>query len=552
MSLSASMWTGVSGLLAHGERMNVLGNNIANVNTVGFKSSRMYFEDFFNQEIATTAADNSQVGRGVSVAAVFGDFSQGALETTNEATDLAIGGEGFFCVRVPGEETVYYTRAGNFRFNLEGYLVDPHGYVVQGREIIEQQSTPPSGAVTTQAAATTNVGTGVPRDIYVPPEGIEANHTSHVDMMTNLENGALDHSVSATDPFFSMFQNWDYLTNPDGIGLTDNEYAYQNTIRVYDEAGASHDLTVYYDPVTMSNTGGVRYWEYMVTIDPAEDMRTINGQTMLGNSNAGIMMIGSLTFSSSGQLRDMTAYTLLSNAAGNLRNLNNWAPTQFRNGYPIFAANFTGYSNSNFVVPGLDTNLQGPHGQEAPPIEMNFGISSVTGAWTNATAASTAADIGLDPTQLPSYGVGDINYETLSTTSYASASTTQYQAQDGYTSGFLQSVSIDRNGILSGRFSNGVTRELWEISLALFQNETGLTRMGGNLFAQSMESGEPFTGPANTNGRGSIASSSLEQSNVDLAREFVDMIATQRGFSANGKVITTTDQMLAEVIMLKR
>ena len=126
MGLSASMWTSVSGLLMHGEKMNVVGNNIANVSTVGFKAQRMDFQDFVYNN-GFSASGTTQIGRGVSVAAVLGDFSQGSFETTNDATDLAISGRGFFQVKDPNSDQVWYTRAGDFRFDKEGYLKNPYG-----------------------------------------------------------------------------------------------------------------------------------------------------------------------------------------------------------------------------------------------------------------------------------------------------------------------------------------------------------------------------------------------------------------------------------------
>ena len=134
MSLTASMWTGVSGLLAHGEKMNVVGNNIANVSTVGFKGQRMDFADFVYQN-SFSSAGVTQIGRGVKIGAVMGNFSTGPMETTTEATDLAISGRGFFKVKKTGSDQAFYTRAGNFRFNYEGYLMDPNGLAVQGWKV---------------------------------------------------------------------------------------------------------------------------------------------------------------------------------------------------------------------------------------------------------------------------------------------------------------------------------------------------------------------------------------------------------------------------------
>ena len=134
MGLSASMFSGISGLQVHGEKMGVIGNNIANVSTIGFKGARMFFEDAFYQD-QPTSAGTGQVGRGAAIGAITSDFKQGAFETTGESTDLAIGGNGFFEVRRKTDQETYYTRAGNFRFDKDGYLVDPHGFVLQGWEV---------------------------------------------------------------------------------------------------------------------------------------------------------------------------------------------------------------------------------------------------------------------------------------------------------------------------------------------------------------------------------------------------------------------------------
>ncbi|THB67941.1 MAG: flagellar hook protein FlgE [Desulfovibrio sp.] len=550
MGLSASMWSGVSGLLTHGEKMNVLGNNIANVNTVGFKSSVMHFEDFMYQDAATTAADFGQLGRGVSAAAVFGDFSQGAFETTNEATDLAIGGKGFFKVVVPGSEDEYFTRAGNFRFDRNGYLVDPHGYRLQGK-VIESQA--PSiaavGALSTSTSTGVTQGSGSPVDIQLENFTADPAATTNVTMITNLdsENGG-DNSRNTTDPFFGLFTTWD-AQDPLDPGLPETAYAYQDSIRVYDEGGGAHDLTVYYDQVPVSNAGGTMYWEYIVTIEPEEDNRVIGGAALASSSAAGVLMIGTLTFNSAGQLEDMSAYTLVEDANltadQNFGGLSNWTPTSFStNGYPMTVANFTGESDASWInLGGMATN--------ARPIEINFGIRNTVPQWDQ-TPPVDADAVGIDENNLAQIGSANVERNAMSTTSYAGASSTMFQAQDGYTFGFLQQVTVDRDGILSGRYSNGVTLELYEITLYDFYNKTALRREGGNLFSQTLDSGDANSGPANRNGFGSISSNSLEQSNVDLAREFVQMITTQRGFSANGKVITTTDQMLAEVIMLKR
>jgi len=543
MGLTSSMWTGVSGLSAHGEMMGVLGNNIANVNTIGFKGARMFFEDFISQDL-NTAAGVGQVGRGVGISAIYGDFAQGAFETTNEATDLAIGGKGFFAVSVKGSEEVYYTRAGNFRFDKDGYLVDPHGYVLQGWEISNDtgSSLASTSSGSSDTSSTSKIkGTGVPKDIRLEGFTAQPKATQNVTMVTNLdarEGG--DNSALATDKFFSMFQIWD---GQEDTPLGETRFAYQNSIKIYDEGGTSHTLTVYFDQVTVSDAGGNRYWEYMVTVTPTEDGRTLGGQALNTTSAAGVLMVGTLKFDSGGQLRDMSAFTLQSGASGDLKALSNWSPAEFNtDGLPVFTANFT-------VASGASTATS----SNASPIAINFGLTNAdpytSDGWTN-TTISNASMVGNAYGNLPGFQSADL--ASLSTTSYSGSSSTLYQTQDGYTFGFLQSVSVDRDGILTGRYSNGVVLELYQVTLYDFQNKWGLRREGSNLYSETLDSGVSVAGPANGNGYGSISSNSLEQSNVDLATEFVKMISTERGFQANSKVITTTDNMLSTVIAMKR
>ena len=170
MGLSASMWTSVSGLLTHGQKMNVVGNNIANVSTLGFKSQRMDFNDYLYRGIGTTSG-TSQIGAGAGVYAILGDFSQGSLETTNSATDLAIDGNGFFQVRKANSEQMYYSRAGDFYFNKNRELQNPEGYLLQGWKVNnEKKLTFNNGATNLgndKLSTSAYVGSGTPTDIVL-------------------------------------------------------------------------------------------------------------------------------------------------------------------------------------------------------------------------------------------------------------------------------------------------------------------------------------------------------------------------------------------------
>ncbi len=561
MSLSASMWTSVTGLLVHGEKMNVVGNNIANVNTVAFKGSRMDFEDFVNQDVYS-AAGPTQVGRGVSIGAIYGNFSQGSFENSTDPTDIAISGKGFFKVKPKDSNAEYYTRAGNFRFDADGYLVDPHGYALQGWQIqrakpslAAQGST--TGAGTTTTSNTNLKGSGVPVDVKLDGFTCEPRHTNNMTLALNLNSAdGGDKTSDTTDPFFALFKTWD-ASNLNSPALGENAYAYQQTMTVYDEGGTAHKITIYFDQVSTnitSTNSAERYWEYIVTMDPAEDVRDFAVPPATGDvvsaSKRGILMTGTLTFDASGQFKDMSAYVP---TGGNEADLSTWTPAPISsNGYPLFCPNFSGRpgASSSWQLPMPSASLA----PESEPylIELNLGMRNKTSAWTAPQGAGASADdVGVSPANMRGFGVnGEV--QSTTTVSFEDPSASLFEKQDGYTFGYLSNVFVDRDGILYGKYSNGQNLALYQITMYDFPSKHNLRREGGNLFSATRDSGDVVSGPANSAGFGSVYGNSLEQSNVDLATEFVQMIVTQRGFQANSKSITTVDTMLETVIGMKR
>jgi flagellar hook protein FlgE len=307
-------------------------------------------------------------------------------------------------------------------------------------------------------------------------------------------------------------------------------------------------VTVYYDKVVMSsNAGADTVWEYMVTCNPDEDGRTIGSTAMRNSSGAGILMIGTMTFRS-GQMVGQSAYTLNSGAGADVKSLDNWTLADFSTGgYPLMTANFIQASNASTTQSTV---------AEASPIAMDFGMRSRSGSWTQSvgTLSNAASAIGNKISNagwVPNMGTPSVS--ALSTESYDTGGfSTLFQDQDGYTAGYLQSVSVSEDGVLSGSFSNGQEMELYSLTMTTFTNQWGLRREGNNLFSETRDSGSALTGQANIGGTGSITSNALESSNVDMASEFVDLITAQRGFQANSKVITTADSLLGEVIAMKR
>ncbi|MBI4804234.1 MAG: flagellar hook protein FlgE [Desulfovibrio sp.] len=545
MSLSTSMWTGVTGLSAHGEKMGVIGNNLANVNTTGYKSQRMDFQDFLYTTIAT-AAGTQQLGQGVRIQDILSDFSQGALQTTNQTTDMAISGTGFFEVRDAYNQATHYTRAGNFTFNKNGYLVNPNNYTVQGWQVNRN--------ALRQMEATGETVTSVPTqgtvtDVRLDTLALAAQATTAVSLVSNLDPRTTQKTTSTTDPFFSMFQNYNFNpAQPTATAMPDTAFGFQNTIKVYDQRGASHTLSVYYDRV--SDVSGREYWQYMVTCPPLEDGRTFTiggvSQQMISNSKAGVLMLGTLAFNDSGALQNITAYTLNGNSFTNpVSNLSDWTLADISSsaGYPEFTANFRSVSGANYTT-----------ASNAVSISMNFGLKNTTTSWnTSATDASMLGQAHLsNAALLQGINTDNIIRNNLSSTNFEAPSAPLYVSQDGYPPGTLQDISVSSDGVLTGKYSNGQSQELYVLALADFASPWGLRREGGNLYAQTTESGEAIEGRANTGRFGSISSNSLETSNVDMATQMVDMITTQRGFQANSKVITTADTMLSEIIQLKR
>ncbi len=563
MGIGAALYSGISGLTVHSERMTVIGNNLANVNTTGFKGSRMHFEDLLSQDY-TTVNGVGQIGRGVRVSTIYSDYGQGAFEASTEATDMAISGNGFFIVSPRENENQFFTRAGNFRFDKDGYLADPHGYVLQGWEV-EQSTTSVSttSGTTSQSSNTTRI-IGVPTDIRLENFQSAPKATSNISIVTNLDPSQPDKSKSTdpnTPPYFAMFRNWDGTSTPP---IASTQYSYSSTIKVYDDIGTAHNASIYFDKVTMSNAGGQTVFEYMVTVDPAEDQRTLsgaNGQLMnIGQGNtsaAGVLMIGTITFNT-GQIAGVSAYTLKSNGGGNVGDLANWDLADFSSsGYPVCTANFLGKSNASASGQTNASLIQIDFGISNSDLSSNAAIGPVSKGW-NSTLGSlptraNAAQLHYvsNAGWLPSFKGSQVS--ALATQSFdTGGSSTLFQAQNGYTAGILQNVSVSRDGILTGNYSNGQVLELYSITLSTFTNQHGLRREGGNLFKDSRESGPPLTGQAGSSGKGTIDGNSLEMSNVDMSTEFVRMITTQRGFQANTKVITTTDSMLGEVIAMKR
>ena len=494
--MNGSLYIGATGMKGLAEGMNVVSNNIANANTLGFKQQSMLFSDLMSQGQAGMggwwgAQEGSyvalgQVGMGVQVDSVRTLFTQGSYEMGNDAMDMSINGKGFFEVTLPDGQK-RYTRAGNFRFNTEGFLNLPGEATLSGFPLdAAGNKTGPAGPIQV--------------DPYISSP---AKATTKVTLGLNLGVNT-DSTASANDPYFGLIQTYNDTATPP---LASSAYGYTQSIKVYDSAGTPQTVTLYVDGTPEHSAG--KTLEFVLS-SPATAPAT-GGEAL---------MTGTLTFNAQGELVNMSAFTPNGGATNDLAN---WTPAALQDGVPQFSLN----------------------GQA---IAWDIGIKA-NGGWVNAPA--TAADVGTDRQKLPSMGT-DATRTSQATTGYSGSSSQHMAVQDGYSEGQLSRVEVAADGKIIATFSNGQTQPIFEVPVCRFTSEDGLRREGGNYFSMTPDAGQMEMGRAGAENYGQIIGNSLESSNVDMAREMVNMIVTQRGFQSNSKVVSTADAMLQKAIELKR
>jgi len=447
-----SMYSGVSGLRTHQTKMDVIAHNISNVNTVGFKSSRVTFNDVFSQTIAGASRANEntgkggtnpmQIGLGVNVASIDKNMGTGAAQRTDRALDLMINGDGFFIVNdVSG---TYFTRAGAFELDEQGYLVMGNGMRVNGWD-----TTTKNGQVVIQPDIVKPIQISGDKE-YVPPAT-----STFVDVRGNLNTEAVLNSGSQTHTSSLSFY--------DSIGnrwVMDNTYTYDTT---------NQEWTLTYG--TKAYLNGDRS-------DPTDPNKVIT--LALAPPDTVIK------FDTDGKL-DLTGA-----------------------GAPGATGIMATDSTVTLDFSAITTPIPATFGDAAGKITLNF--KDITQFGNETTSA-------------------------------------KMDTRDGNAPGTLQGLSVGSDGIITGRYSNGDTKMLAQIPIAQFKNPAGLQAVGNNLYVTTANSGE-FDGRGIETG--DMMGGVLEMSNVDLSGEFTEMITTQRGFQASSRLITTSDEMLQELVNLKR
>ncbi|MDH3429324.1 MAG: flagellar hook protein FlgE [Gammaproteobacteria bacterium] len=399
----------LSGLNAASADLGVTANNVANVNTTGFKMSRAQFAEVF--AVGTQSVSSSASGSGVRLSAIAQQFTQGNIDFTDNALDLAIGGEGFFVLSDNGARS--YTRAGAFGVNNQGFVVNAQGARLQAYPY----------------AGSGLFNTGTPQDLQLTIGANPPAATTRADFGINLPADAPVPANPVFDP-----------SDPSSFNHT-------TSVTVYDSLGSAQTATVYFIKDAAPNT-----WNTQIEIE--------------GNPVAGATQI---IFNPDG--------SLLSPAGG--------------------------------LMPLVPYNP----GTGAADINMSLAFNNATQFGDN-------------------FGVNSLS-------------------QDGFTTGRLTGVSVDAEGVVFARFTNGQSTSLGKLALANFVNPQGLQQLGDTTWGESFQSGDALLGEAGTASFGNIQSGALESSNVDLTAQLVQMITAQRNFQANAQMISTADTVTQTVINIR-
>ncbi len=597
-----SLWSGVTGLNAHQIAMDVEGNNIANVNTNGFKYSRANFSDLLSQtsKIATApqgtmgGKNPMQVGLGTEISSVTKMFSQGSIQTTSKNTDLAVQGNGFFVVSPDGGKTYKYTRSGDFVFDASGNFVNNQGLIAQGwlrdpvtGEIdntapIQDISIPPG--LTTPAKETSilsvkaNLNSGdeiVNKSVIRPLDSTDGTDgadgvagtkddekVDKFDVLFNAEGKAFnlkdEQGVKISFDGGTTVKEFRFTTNTSNVGWSGNKFYFNSTedLRkgMQDAArlvSSGANITVNNEgKYQIDNSGGAN--DLNISVEGISDstadenllftttMRSIAGELTAGSSGIKITQaINAATHASSIDIFDSlgTKHTVR---------------IEFRKAQYIKDTSGTKVG----VEWHMKISVPEPGDIGGSPVKnivegsVTYGSDGALSTYTP-TSITYTANNGSAPNQTIQLDLGTPNkFDGL--TSFDNPSNTSGISQDGFTGGDLDGIRIDQTGTLIGSFTNGRSFGLAQLAMAKFTNNIGLESDGGNLFVQTANSGDPVIGQAATGGRGFIQSSALEMSNVDLSRSLTQLIVIQRGFQANSKTITTSDQMLNTLLQLKQ
>jgi flagellar hook protein FlgE len=560
MAAFGSLLAGVTGLNTNQQMLDIIGNDLANSNTTAYKSQSISFDDLFYQTLqpgtpSTVTAggtDPIQVGAGVKMASIKNIMSQGTLTPTGNEFDMGIQGAGFF--QLSDGTNTFFSRAGSFSVDSFGILRDP----ATGFNVMRFGS----------VGNVTPAGTGfqAPGDnrIQIPfGAGTPGQVTGKVTLQGNLNALAVGAVPTANVTLAGTLNP----TSPPGA---------PSTIQVFDSNGTAHTLSL-----TFAYTGlvaGKDTWSATASVPSAEGSAGAGNPFSLAFDPVTKALVSppsgsasvTFDFSKSGASNSQPfAFSLsgLSEASGSstaaAASQDGSAPGAggtVAGAIQVFDSKGTGHTLSlTFVkvggspdswnvlasVPATEGSVSGTLG----PFRFNAdGSPASTGSTTLTFNFSKS---GASASQTIAFNPGTVNGFT-GLTEFGGSTTAAAINQDGYSSGTLSSVSIAKDGVISGVFTNGKVSPLAQLAIATFANAGGLSRAGNNLFTQTGQSGEALIGAGLTADRGSVQQGVLEQSNVDVAREFTQLIVAQRGYEVNARTVSVSDQVLQDLTQIIR
>lgn len=498
----------LSGLNASSEDLSVISNNLANMNTVGYKDSTANFQDLFYQQVGTSGNGNpEQIGEGVEVGSVNSQFTQGSIQSTGVPTDVAIQGQGFFVVNKNG--TQEFTRAGSFSIAANGDLMTTDGGQVMGYAAVNGVVNPNS----TVAPIT------IPAGLVIPPKA-----STQFSVSMTLDSDAGTGTSAASQQTGTGISPTTVLATGSTLNFTDgtNNFTYTSA------AGDTLNTLV-----TAINGSG-------------NFTATLQGNSLVITATSGkpvTFSANTLTDAATGTQAETFAASGTAVAAGSFS-----TPVTVYDalgGTHVLTASFTKTAANTWTyavtIPAADV------GQTGNPVTVSSGTLTFNG---NGQLVSPANNVPIQVNNLAD-GASPLNLTwdlfssngggLISQVSGPSAATATQT--DGYSSGALQTISVASNGTIEGVFSNGQTLALGQLALASFANEQGLMLNGSNTYLATLSSGQATIGAPNSGRLGSVTGGSLEQSNVDIATEFANLIIAQRDYQANAQTVTTLDQV---------
>ncbi len=497
-----ALFSAISGLRNHITYIDVVGNNIANVNTVAYKSDRVTFQDVLGQTLRGATAPTAdrggtnpvQVGLGMTLGSVDTLHTQGSLQATGKLTDFAIQGDGFF-VLSDGART-YYSRDGAFDIAVNGDLVNPAtgmkvmGWKANAGGVVDTTQPPSPLAIPfgtrISARPTSKIGFAGNLDASLPLQGVVSTTAAVYDSLGVLNTVKL--SFTKVSPNFWAVSN-------SASNITTTVAPTSMTVTGTPNSLRPGDWTVDLDAALGTLTATFTPADFVAGPPPS---LTIPGTTPEPPIVAPVVAGGVYTDVVPGLTFTMPA---------------------------VLAADTTTIEIGGTIV---EFDSSGQYLQSNPPVQITL---------TNTNGASTPQTVTLDLTRFSQYsGQGQVSVSQ----------------QDGFAAGSLVTFSVGQNGDITGVFSNGSNLLLGQVALALFTNPGGMLKAGNNQFQASSNSGDPLIGLPNSGGRGAISAGTLEGSNTDLAQQFTNIITAQRGFQASSRVITAADEMLQDLVNLKR